>query len=220
MSKFFPPVDFADENGLLAVGGSFEPVWLLDAYSNGVFPWPVATDAPICWFAPNPRAIIDFDDLHVSKRLERTIRSRQFKITSNVDFRGVIRGCATAQNRSGEVWITPQIIRAYSHLHQLGIAHSVEAWQDGKLVGGVYGVAVNGLFAAESMFYYEPNASKVALVELVRHLKRQGFALFDVQIINDNTSRFGATEIPRQEYMARLRKALRLTPSFGLIMIE
>jgi len=220
MSKFFPPVDYADVNGFLAIGGSYEPSWLLDAYSNGIFPWPIMPDAPVCWFAPDPRAIIDFDNLHVSKRLERTIRARRFKITSDVDFGGVIQGCAAAPNRRGEVWITPQIIKAYSHLHNLGIAHSVEAWHGGNLAGGVYGIALNGLFAAESMFYYESNASKVALVELIRHIERQGFSLFDVQVINDNTARFGAVEIIRNEYMIRLRKAMRQSPSFGSLSAE
>src|SRR5262245_5755092 len=135
-SGFFPPVDAADEDGLLAVGGRLTTEWLLDAYSHGIFPWP-APGYPLMWWSPDPRAILELDALHVSRRLERTIRSGQFQIAHDRDFAEVIECCGTAQGRSHGTWITPAMLRAYRRLHELGHAHSVEAWQAGQLAGGV-----------------------------------------------------------------------------------
>jgi leucyl/phenylalanyl-tRNA--protein transferase len=203
--------DFVDENGLVAVGGDLRPERLLHAYRHGVFPW-YDDNQPICWWSPNPRAILELDGLHVSRRLQRTLRSGRFTLTADQDFAKVIRGCALG--RVEGTWITPEMIRAYEALYALGYAHSIEAWQDGELAGGIYGVAIGGFFAGESMFTRRRDASKVALVHLVERLKQKGFQLFDIQFITEHTSRLGAVEIPRSQYLVRLREALRLPVTF------
>jgi leucyl/phenylalanyl-tRNA--protein transferase len=203
--------DSADSKGLVAVGGNLRPETLLDAYRRGVFPW-YDDSLPVCWWSPDPRAILPLDGLHVSRRLARTIRSGRFKVTFDNDFASVIRGCAF---RVEGTWITRDMIRAYERLHALKQAHSVEAWHDGGLAGGVYGIAVGGLFSAESMFHRRSDASKVALVALVERLRERGFMLVDVQILNEHTAKIGATEIPRRDYLKRLREAIRLNVAFG-----
>jgi leucyl/phenylalanyl-tRNA--protein transferase len=206
----------ADADGLLALGGRLTPQWLLDAYRHGIFPWPQSDiDEPMLWWSPDPRAIVEFDRFHVSRRLVQTCRSGRFAVTCDRDFAGVIRGCATATGRVGQTWLTPRMIRAYTRLFELGHAHSVEAWHEGQLAGGVYGVAIGGLFAAESMFYCVRDASKVALVHLVAHLKAQGYRLLDIQQLTPATTPFGAIEIPRCEYLARLAEAVRQPMAFG-----
>lgn len=206
----------ADADGLLALGGRLTPEWLLDAYQHGIFPWPHGQiDEPMLWWSPDPRAIIQFDRFHVSRRLMRTCRSGRFEPSCDRDFAGVIHGCATAGGRSGQTWLTPRMIRAYQRLFELGHAHSVETWQEGRLAGGVYGVAIGGFFAAESMFYRVRDASKVALVHLVFHLKARGYQLLDIQQLTPVTAQFGATLIPRREYLARLAHAVQLPVTFG-----
>ena len=215
-SEFFPPVEEADADGLLALGGSLEPEWLLDAYQQGIFPWPVMDDpAPIAWWSPDPRAIIELDGLHVSRRLRRTRRSGRFSVTRDKAFATVIHGCANAGDREGQTWITPRMIDAYCRLHLLGHAHSVEAWHQGKLAGGVYGLAMGGMFAGESKFHTVRDASKVALVHLVDHLRDRGYQLFDIQQLTPHTARLGGIEIPRREYLARLADALATPAAFG-----
>jgi leucyl/phenylalanyl-tRNA---protein transferase len=215
-SRYFPRAELADPDGLLALGGRLTPEWLLDAYAHGIFPWPQADiDDPMLWWSPDPRAVIEFDRFHVPKRLVRICRSDRFAVFCDRDFSGVLRGCATAAGRVGETWLTPRMIRAYVRLHELGHAHSVEAWYEGRLAGGTYGVAIGGLFAAESMFYHVPDASKVALVRLVLHLRARGYQLLDIQQLTPHTARFGATEIPRNEYLARLSGAVRHPVEFG-----
>jgi leucyl/phenylalanyl-tRNA--protein transferase len=215
-SRFFPSADQADPDGLLALGGRLTPQWLLDAYRHGIFPWPHSElDDPMLWWSPDPRAIIEFERFHVPRRLQQTCRSGRFERTCDRDFVGVIQGCATAPGRPGATWLTPRMIRAYTRLHELGHAHSVEAWHEGELAGGVYGVAIGGLFAAESMFYRVSDASKVALVALVTHLRARGYRLLDIQQLTPHTARFGATDIPRSEYLARLVIALGQPVSFG-----
>ncbi len=215
-SQYFPPIEQADADGLLALGGSLAPEWLLDAYRHGIFPWPMMDDpSPMIWWSPDPRAIIELDGLHVSRRLRRTCRSGRFSVTHNEDFAAVIHGCATVGDREGQTWITPRMIEAYCRLHQLGYAHSVEAWHEGKLAGGTYGLALGGLFAAESKFHTIRDASKVALVHLIDHLRDRGFQLFDIQQLTPHTARLGAIEIPRGEYMERLAEALTAAAVFG-----
>jgi|SRR3989304_5808917 len=214
-SRFFPPAENAESDGLIGFGGKLTPEWLLDAYSHGIFPWPIGEiDWPVAWWSPDPRAIIEFQRFHVSRRLRRTCKSAQFIVTLDRDFQGVIRGCATASGRVGQTWLTKKMIAAYVRMHQEGHAHSVEVWQDEKLAGGSYGVAIGGLFAAESMFYRVRDASKVALVHLVEHLKRRGYMLLDIQQLTPHTARFGAIEIPRDEYLSRLVEALNKPVSF------
>jgi leucyl/phenylalanyl-tRNA--protein transferase len=215
-SRFFPPAESAGPEGLVAIGGRLSPAWLLDAYRHGIFPWPQSEiDDPMLWFSPDPRAIIELDGLHVSRRLAQTCRGGKFQVTCDRDFEGVIRGCATAGDRAGHTWLTPRMIAAYLRLHRLGYAHSVETWHEGRLAGGVYGVAVAGLFAAESMFHYVRDASKVALVRLVRHLRARGYRLLDIQQLTPHTARMGGIEIPRRQYLIRLAEALDMPVSFG-----
>jgi leucyl/phenylalanyl-tRNA--protein transferase len=188
----------------------------LDAYQHGIFPWPMYDDdLPMLWWSPDPRGVIEFDQFHVSRRLARTCKSGKFRVTSDEDFAGVIRGCATARGRRGSTWLTEEMSHAYRELHRLGVAHSVEVWQEGKLVGGVYGVAIGGMFAGESMFHRASDASKVALVHLVRHVERQGYRLFDVQQLNPHTASMGATEIPRRQYLQRLSEVVSVSVRFG-----
>ena len=213
---YFPPAESADEDGIVCFGGRLSPDWLLDAYRHGIFPWPIFDDASLlAWWSPDPRAIIPLEDFHVSKRLERTLRSERFRVTCNQDFAGVVHGCATGPAREDGTWLNDDMIAGYTALHHLGYAHSVEAWDEDRLVGGVYGVAIGGLFAAESMFRYERDASKVALVSLLRHLVAGGFTLFDIQQLTPHTERFGAREIPRREYLERMQASLSLPVEFG-----
>ncbi len=200
----------ADAHGLVAMGGDLEPRTLLRAYRHGVFPWYDAS-MPICWWSPDPRAIIPLDGLHVSRRLERTLRSPRFRVTINRDFEAVIAGCAA--DRSDGTWLMPEMIVAYRRLHELGKAHSVEVWNGDWLVGGIYGVAIGGFFAGESMFHRQSDASKVALVRLVERLSECGYALFDIQFLTPHTRRMGGIEISREEYLRWLRAALVLRPA-------
>jgi leucyl/phenylalanyl-tRNA--protein transferase len=195
----------ADASGLVAVGGDLRPEWLLYAYRHGIFPW-YAEGEKVHWWSPDPRAIFDLDTFHVARRLARTIRSGQFHLTVNRAFAAVIRACA--DRRAEGTWITPEMIDAYETLHRLGHAHSVEVWAGEELAGGLYGVAVGGLFAAESMFTRRRDASKVALAFLVERLRSHGFPLLDIQMLTEHTARLGAVEIPRAEYLRGLGAAL------------
>ncbi len=201
------PPETASPEGVVGVGGDLRPATLVRAYGSGVFPWFNEGD-PIVWWSPDPRAIIPLDAFHVPRRLAATVRKNAFRVTVNACFHDVIRGCA---DRPGEgTWLTADMIAAYTALHRAGHAHSVETWLGDDLVGGVYGVAIGGLFAAESMFHRATDASKVALVKLVERLTARGYTLLDVQIVNDHTRQFGVIEIPRTEYLARLRVAVAM----------
>lgn len=201
----------ADAWGLVAVGGNLAPETLLRAYRAGVFPWFDAGD-PVLWWSPDPRAIIELERFHVPRRLARTLRSGRFHTTINRAFADVIRGCANRPNGS---WITREMIAAYERLHARGHAHSVEAWVGAELAGGIYGVALGGLFAGESMFTRITDGSKVALAALVRRLRERGFTLFDIQMRTEHTARFGAVEIPRDDYLRRLNAALACDTTFA-----
>lgn len=215
-SRFFPPAQRANRWGLVMIGGQLAPDWLMDAYRHGIFPWPLIEDcADVQWWSPNPRAIFEFDQFHISRRLARRIRSGKFTVTSDRDFGGVIRGCGTVGDRAGNTWLSDEMIAAYEELHRLGHAHSIEVWLGEKLVGGTYGVSSGGLFAAESMFYRERDASKMALVFLIHHLRRQGYQLLDIQQLTDHTASLGAVEISRNRYLQRLALALNVEVAFG-----
>lgn len=205
----FPPIETATEEGLLACGGELTPDWLLAAYRQGIFPWPVG-DPPLlenAWWCPDPRAVMEFDDLYVSRRLARTMRSGRFTVTHDADFEAVLEGCAQPRDDGG-TWLTVPLQRGFTKLHHMGLAHSVEIWHGGQLVGGVYGLALGGYFSAESMFHTERDASKVALVHLMRHLQQQGFTLVDLQVLTDHTLSMGASEITRRVFVQRLNEAL------------
>jgi leucyl/phenylalanyl-tRNA--protein transferase len=207
----FPDPSAADAAGLVAVGGDLSVPNLELAYSSGIFPW---TDRPVTWWSPDPRAIIELGGLHVSRSLARLMRRHPFRITHDAAFPSVIQACGRSAPGRRSTWITRAFVEAYVALHQAGLAHSVECWRDDDLVGGVYGVAIGGYFAGESMFHRADSASKVALVELVHHLQQRGYALFDVQMTTPVTQSMGATEIPRLEFLSRLSAAIRLPCSF------
>jgi leucyl/phenylalanyl-tRNA--protein transferase len=201
------PPELAEPEGLVGVGGDLSPATLLRAYADGVFPW-FSDGDPILWWSPDPRAVIELDGLHVSRRLARTIRSGKFRVTADRAFAAVMRACG--EGRPEGTWVTAEMLAGYTELHRLGHAHSVEVWQGDELAGGIYGVAVGGLFAGESMFHRVTDASKVALVSLVERLRRRGYVLFDVQMTTDHTERMGAVNVPRADYLRRLRAAVKL----------
>jgi len=207
----FPNPRLADAEGLLAVGGALSVPRLLLAYRSGIFPWTVD---PITWWSPDPRGIFELDRLHVSRSLARVIRRGVFRTTIDRAFRRVMEGCAARAPGRRSTWITPEFIEAYTQLHEQGHAHSLECWQGRRLVGGIYGVAAGGLFAGESMFHRVSDASKVALFHLIEHLRRQGFVLFDIQMLTPITAQLGGTTIPREEYLRRLAEAVQKSVSF------
>jgi leucyl/phenylalanyl-tRNA---protein transferase len=185
------------------------PQTLLNAYCQGYFPMADPDEGKIYWYDPDPRTIIPLDCFHVSRRLQRTIRQNTFEIRMDTQFQRVMERCAEPRSTQDKTWINPELIRLYTVLHYYGYAHSVETWHDGKLVGGVYGVNVGGLFAGESMFSRVRDASKVALVALVDRLNTKGFTLFDVQFTTEHLKRFGALEISKEDYKERLDYALQ-----------
>ena len=207
----FPDPRLADAKGLVAVGGDFSMDRLLLAYRSGIFPWTVS---PISWWSPDPRAILEFDQLHVSESLKKILRKNVFQVTINKAFAQVIQQCAAPAPGRADTWITEEFIAAYTRLHEHGHAHSLECWLDGKLAGGIYGVAIGGFFAGESMFHRASNASKVALYHLVSHLRKREFKLLDIQMLTPVTKQMGGITIPRDEYLARLQKAIAVRCEF------
>lgn len=213
----FPPVEEADEDGVLCVGGDLEVESLVLAYSQGIFPWPISQRFPLVWFAPPRRALLFLDELRVSRSLRRAQKDSPFQFSLDERFDDVITECAQSKNRkqSGATWITPDMVRAYRSLHRAGYCHSVEAIHDGLLVGGLYGVSLGGMFAGESMFYREPNASKLALLFLLEHLRARGAKWIDCQQLTPLFGSLGAREVPREEFRELLATALRGGPLFG-----
>jgi len=204
----FPPPELANEDGLLAIGGDLRPERLLAAYRQGIFPWP-HEGLPLLWFSPDPRFVLTPRQLHVPRRLERSIRQGRFEVRFDTSFRAVVRSCANVVRRLDTgTWITPEIIAAYAHLHELGFAHCSEVWRDGRLVGGLYGVAIGRMFCGESMFGRESEASKVALVVMARRLVDLDYAMFDAQLPVRHLVRYGFREVPREEYLRDLEAAV------------
>ena len=198
-----PSPDRADAHGLVAVGADLEPATLLAAYRSGLFPMPFGRRR-VGWWSPDPRGVLPLDGLHVSRSLRRSCT--RFEVMFDTSFETVVRRCADPSRPHG--WINDEIIRAYVRLHDLGWAHSVEAWLDGELVGALYGVRIGGLFAGESMFHSATDASKVALVTLVQWLRDTEGELLDVQWRTDHLATLGVIEIPRHEYLRRLAAAV------------
>jgi len=206
----FPPPQLADKTGLLAVGGDLCEERLLLAYSLGIFPW-YSEGEPILWWSPEPRLVLYPCEITVSKSLEKVIKKGVFDITFDAAFEQVICLCSSAGIRENKgTWILPEMINAYCRLHETGFAHSVEAWKDGNLAGGLYGVSLGRCFFGESMFTLESNASKVAFASLVEYLKENSFDLIDCQISTGHLKRFGAREIPRNLFLKQLKKSLDL----------
>ena len=206
----FPPVELASPEGLLAVGGDLRAERLLEAYRHGIFPW-YNPGQPILWWSPDPRAVLFPSKLKVVRSLRKTLRRKKFDVALDTAFRDVMQHCALPRpgNPAGGTWITPEMVEAYGVLHDRGLAHSVESWREGKLVGGLYGVAMGNAFFGESMFSRETDASKVAFVHLVRQLERWGYAFIDCQISSAHLFSLGAEEIRRHDFMARLEQALK-----------
>lgn len=206
----FPPAHLASPEGLLAIGGDLRAERLIEAYRHGIFPW-YSEGQPILWWSPDPRAVLFPDKLKVSRSLRKTLRSARFTVTLDTCFSEVMEACAAPRTQypDGGTWITPEMREAYERLHQLGLAHSVETWQGGRLVGGLYGVALGAAFFGESMFSRASDASKVALVQLVGQLAAWGFQIVDCQLPSPHLFSLGAEEIPRREFMDRLDEALK-----------
>lgn len=205
----FPPAEHASREGLLAVGGDLRPERLLEAYRAGIFPW-YNDGQPILWWSPDPRAVLFPPRLKISRSLRKTLRAGKFRVTFDRRFGEVIRACAAPRRKhpDGGTWITHEMREAYVELHRLGYAHSVEAWHDDRLVGGLYGVALGVAFFGESMFSRVSDASKVALVSGVRQLERWGYTLVDCQLPSPHLEHLGAESIARKDYLALLRVAL------------
>jgi leucyl/phenylalanyl-tRNA--protein transferase len=207
----FPDPREAEPDGLVAIGGDFSVPRLLLAYRMGIFPWTVD---PLTWWSPDPRAIFELDQFHVSRSLARAIRKGVFRTTLDCAFRQVMQGCAAPASGRRSTWITADFLEAYTRLHLDGHAHSLESWQGDELAGGIYGVAIGGLFAGESMFHRTSDASKVALFHLIEHLKSRGFVLFDIQMLTPITAQLGGTTISRTQYLKRLASAVEKPCSF------
>lgn len=202
---FFPDPREATEDGLVAIGGDLHPDTLRRAYTAGIFPWP-HRGLPLLWFSPDPRAVLDFDTLHVPERLARKKRNTPLTFTVDAAFDAVIDACKSSP-RPGQdgTWLTAPMLKAYKQLHKLGDAHSIEAWDpEGNLVGGLYGVTAGGYFSGESMFYRVTDASKLCVLHLVEHLAAQGATWLDVQTMTPHFAGLGATDIPRDEFLARI----------------
>ncbi|MEE2961729.1 MAG: leucyl/phenylalanyl-tRNA--protein transferase [Myxococcota bacterium] len=208
-ASVFPPPSSADEYGLVAITWELNSDLLYDAYQHGIFPW---SENPVCWFSPDKRAIFPWDRVKIPKKLQKQARKAGLRVTYDLAFREVIQGCSDSHRHQGE-WISPGFVRSYTQLHQRGHAHSVEVWQNEQLVGGLYGVQVQGLFAGESMFFRVPNASKLAFSALLAKLIHIGCPLIDAQVLNDHTEQLGAVEIPRADYLQLLHYALNVRPT-------
>lgn len=211
----FPNPRFAPPEGILAIGGTLDPVTLMAAYRQGIFPWSGAY-FELAWFSPDPRAILRFAKLHTGARLARTRRRTKFTFTIDKAFQTVIKTCARIARRPDDAgtWITKDFIAGYTALHKMGLAHSVEAWDEGELVGGVYGVEIDGAFAGESMFHTRADASKLALLYLIEHLQARGLEWMDIQMMTPHLQALGAEEITRDDFLKLLaatrRKGIKL----------
>jgi leucyl/phenylalanyl-tRNA--protein transferase len=206
----FPPPEGASPEGVVAIGGDAAPERLVLAYSLGIFPWP-HRELPLLWFSPDPRFVLGFDNVHIGRSLRKRIKAKPFEVRADTSFQEVMRGCAESP-RPGQdgTWITPELRAGFESLHARGLAHSIEVFDEQRLVGGLYGVAIGRAFCGESMFAREPDASKIAMVTLLGNLRHWGFHFVDCQVYTEHLSRFGATEWPRSKFLLALRRALSL----------
>jgi leucyl/phenylalanyl-tRNA--protein transferase len=209
----FPPTEQANADGLLALGGLVTPTTLRRAYRSGIFPWPVDPRFPVLWFCPPQRFVLELDALKVSRSLRKSIRNRGYEVRWDTRFSEVLQACAEPRGDDGGTWIDHRIIPGFEQLHSGprvdGVsAHSIEVWREDKLVGGLYGIAAGGVVSGESMFFREPDASKVALVALVDRMRERGFSLLDCQVHTPHLERLGAVEIPRDRFLERLAAAV------------
>ena len=212
----FPRPDSAlsSPNGLLAFGGDLSPLRLLAAYRRGIFPW-FSSGEPILWWSPDPRCVLHTERLHINRSLRRQLAGKHWRLTVDHAFAEVVRACAVPRGNDTGTWITPDMIDAYVRLHALGHAHSVEVWDDERLVGGIYGVAAGQLFCGESMFSADSGGSRIALIALAQLLHEMGFPLIDTQVANAHTLSLGAEEIPRVEFLAEVARLVELPGRLG-----
>jgi len=211
----FPPVSLADENGILAVGGDLSVERLLEAYKNGIFPWFSEKD-PIIWWSPNPRFVLYPDEIKISKSMRQVLNRKVFDITYDKAFDEVIDACSKIERPLQDgTWITDEMISSYKELHKLGYAHSVETWQNGNLVGGLYGLSMGKMFFGESMFAKVSNASKAAFVELTKKLQKKAFTLIDCQVYTKHLESLGAKTLSRDEFVTALHENLEKPTILG-----
>ncbi len=211
--QMVPSSHWADDSGLVALGGSLDPDRLVAAYRAGVFPW--SSDPVITWWSPDPRAIFDLQSFEVSRSVKKSIRRAGWRFSIDQAFERTMRACAEETSDRPGTWITDNFIASYVELHRRGLAHSVEVWRQAELVGGLYGVTLGGFFGGESMFHRDTDASKAAVAYLVEQLRGSGFALLDAQVPTPHLLSLGATEISRPDYLERLEKAVRLDVKFA-----
>lgn len=209
-----PASALAEPNGLLAVGGELSPEWLLAAYRQGIFPW-FGPGEPILWWSPEPRMVLFPDEFKLSRSLAKRLRRRDYSVQVDTAFEAVMRACAEPRAGQRGTWIVEDMIQAYVRLHELGHAHSVETWLDGKLVGGLYGVAIGRMFYGESMFTRVSDASKIAFAHLVAQLRRWDFGLIDCQMETVHLASLGARPVPRQEFMKLMENLINLVGIIG-----
>ena len=209
INSIFPDPNSADENGLVAIGGNLETATLIDAYSTGIFPWSVV-DGRICWFSPDPRLILLPENIAISKSMKKVLKKNQFKITIDKSFETVIAECRNIRlnEYDGGTWILPEFQNAYTELHKNGFAHSVEVWMNDEIIGGLYGVQIGKVFFGESMFSYQSNASKAALIFLCEHCTKNGIELIDCQQTTSHLVSMGAHEISRKHFLKLLNELI------------
>jgi leucyl/phenylalanyl-tRNA--protein transferase len=212
----FPDVSLAERepNGLLAVGGDLSPQRLINAYTQGIFPW-FSEGEPILWWSPNPRTVLFPERIKISRSLRKTLKKKLFSVSFDQNFDAVIHACAKPRETSPGTWLLPEMIEAYRRQHELGLAHSVEVWQDDHLVGGLYGMAIGGVFFGESMFSRVPDSSKIALVHLSRTLLEWGYKMIDCQVYTQHLANLGAEEIPRRTFCRHLNQWCQLAGKTG-----
>jgi leucyl/phenylalanyl-tRNA--protein transferase len=217
----FPPVQsaLANPNGLLAAGGDLSPQRLIEAYRHGVFPW-FSEGQPILWWSPDPRMVLVPAEIRITRSLAKVLRNRAYEVRADSAFRTVMQACAGPRRDQDGTWISEDMIAAYCALHQRGIAHSIETWIDGELVGGLYGVALGRMFYGESMFTRAADASKIALVHLARQLERWGFGLIDCQVHTPHLARMGGREMPRDAFMRKLRELVNYPQITGAWVLD
>ncbi len=205
--NIFPPIDLAEPNGILAVGGDLSAERLLSAYSRGIFPW-FSDDSPIIWWSPDPRFVIFPGDVYMSKSMRQVLRRGDFTITIDREFDEVVRQCSMPRKHEDGTWITSEMMKAYGHLHSMGYAHSIEAWSDGELAGGLYGVSLGRCFFGESMFSKKSNASKATFITLAAALKKLDFDIIDCQVYTAHLESLGAIDIPREDFIDIVESSL------------
>ncbi len=212
----FPPVHMASREGIVAVGGDLSPERLLNAYAEGIFPW-YSDDEPILWWSPDPRMVLFPGEVHVSRSMQRLLKKTPppFDVSYDRDFKGVVENCRVPRAKQKETWITEEMCDAYVTLHELGYAHSIELWREDRLVGGLYGISLGRCFFGESMFSKETNASKYALITLVRRLEKMKFLVLDCQVPSEHLETLGARPIPREDYLALLERGLKYKTLLG-----